>query len=79
MNGSLMELWAVMGPFAKGIVLLLLAMSVLSVAVACERLLALRAAARELPNLVRLAKGLVLGRLILVIVVSHVNPPTKEA
>mgnify|MGYP003417935333 CR=1 FL=1 len=42
-----MELWAVMGPFAKGIVLLLLAMSVLSVAVACERLLALRAAARD--------------------------------
>lgn len=47
MNGSLMELWAVMGPFAKGIVLVLLAMSVLSVATACERLLALRAAARD--------------------------------
>lgn len=47
MNGSLMELWAVMGPFAKGIVLLLLAMSVLSVATACERLFALREAARE--------------------------------
>lgn len=47
MNGSFMELWAVMGPFAKGIVLLLLAMSVLSVTVACERLLALRAAVRD--------------------------------
>jgi len=47
MNGSFWELWTVMGPFAKGIVLLLLAMSVLSVATACERLLALRAAARD--------------------------------
>ncbi len=47
MEMSMLELWRVMGPFAKAIVLLLLGMSLVSVATAIERLLALRAAGRD--------------------------------
>ncbi len=47
MEMSMGELWRVMGPFAKAIVLLLLGMSLVSVATAIERLLALRAAGRD--------------------------------
>jgi biopolymer transport protein ExbB/TolQ len=47
MSHSLFELFTVMGPFAKGIVAILVAMSCASVATAIERMLALRAAARS--------------------------------
>lgn len=48
MEHSLFGLWDVMGPFARGVVLVLLAMSVLSLATALERWVALRGAARDL-------------------------------
>lgn len=48
MEMSLFELWSVMGPFAKGVVLLLLGMSIASLATAGERFMALRAAAQDL-------------------------------
>jgi len=51
MNGSFAELWFHMGPFAKGIVFLLAGMSLLSVATAVERYLAIRRAQRELDRL----------------------------
>lgn len=48
MHLSLFELWTVMGPFAKGVVLLLLGMSIASLATAVERWMAVRAAAQDL-------------------------------
>ncbi len=54
MSLSLVDLWAETGPFARGIVALLTAMSLLSLATAIERLLAVRTAAhvgdRFVPN-----------------------------
>ncbi len=47
MQLSIVELWAVMGPLAKGVVVLLLAMSLLSLATAAEKWLGLRRAGRE--------------------------------
>lgn len=48
MDHSFTELWFHMGPFAKGIVFLLAAMSLASLATAVERMLAIRSARREL-------------------------------
>jgi biopolymer transport protein ExbB/TolQ len=50
MHGSIIELWSVMGPFAKTVVVLLVAMSVASLAVAAERWLAIRAADRSIDD-----------------------------
>jgi biopolymer transport protein ExbB len=47
-----MELWAAMGPLARGVVALLAAMSLASLATAVERLLALRRATRDVAHLV---------------------------
>jgi biopolymer transport protein ExbB/TolQ len=47
MQFSLIELWPAMGPLAKGVMLLLVAMSLVSLAVAVERVLKLARAARE--------------------------------
>jgi len=47
MQHSLVELFLLMGPFAKGIVLLLALMSLASLATGVERLLALRSAERD--------------------------------
>lgn len=47
MQFSLIELWPAMGPLAKGVMLLLVAMSLVSLAVAVERVLKLSRAARE--------------------------------
>ncbi|HZR80225.1 MAG TPA: MotA/TolQ/ExbB proton channel family protein [Candidatus Binatia bacterium] len=47
MQLSLMELWPAMGPLAKGVVLLLVGMSLLSLTVAVERMLALARSGRE--------------------------------
>lgn len=38
MNFSMSELWATMGPFAKGVVVAMLLMSLVSVVITCERL-----------------------------------------
>jgi len=48
MQRSVFDLWLAMGPFAKGIIFLLSAMSLLSLATALERWFALRAAAGQL-------------------------------
>lgn len=48
MHLSLFELWTVMGPFAKGVVLLLLGMSIASLATAVERWMAVRAASQNI-------------------------------
>lgn len=50
MQTSLIDLWTVMGPMARGVVVLLLAMSVASLATAVERTWALRDAHRRLPE-----------------------------
>jgi biopolymer transport protein ExbB len=47
MHFSIIELWAVMGPIAKGVVLLLTVMSLLSLATAAEKWLTFRRAERE--------------------------------
>jgi biopolymer transport protein ExbB/TolQ len=47
MQLSIIELWTVMGPLAKGVVVVLLAMSLLSLATAGEKWIVLRRAARE--------------------------------
>jgi biopolymer transport protein ExbB/TolQ len=47
MHFSLIELWPAMGPLAKGVMILLVGMSLVSLAVAVERLLKLSRAARE--------------------------------
>jgi len=47
MHPPLIDLWAVMGPLAKSVVMLLMAMSVLSLATAAEKWLALRRATSE--------------------------------
>src|SRR5262245_4840315 len=47
MQFSLTELWTVMGPLAKGVVLVLIGMSVLSLTVAVEKWLSLWRAAKE--------------------------------
>lgn len=52
MDHSFTELWFHMGPFAKGVVFLLAGMSLVSLATAVERLFAIGAARRELPQLV---------------------------
>ena len=47
MQFSIVELWGVMGPLAKGVVLVLVGMSLLSFTVAIEKWLTLRRAANE--------------------------------
>ena len=47
MQRSVFDLWMAMGPFAKGIIMLLSAMSLLSLATALERWFALRTAAGQ--------------------------------
>ena len=47
MQLSLMELWPAMGPLARGVVLLLVGMSLVSLTVAVERMLALARSGRE--------------------------------
>jgi biopolymer transport protein ExbB/TolQ len=51
MQHSLMELWSVMGPFARAVVALLLAMSVVSLATAAERFVAIRRTRRRLDDI----------------------------
>jgi len=51
MSLSFSELWSAMGPFAHGIVLLLGLMSFASLATAIDRLLAVRAAAQQVDDL----------------------------
>lgn len=50
-TSSLFDLWTVMGPMARGIVILLLIMSIASLATAVERAWALRDAQRRLSDL----------------------------
>jgi biopolymer transport protein ExbB/TolQ len=52
MHSSMFEMWGLMGPFARSIVLLLLGMSVVSVATAIERLVALRNTARSVDRFI---------------------------
>ena len=47
MHFSMVELWQAMGPLAKGVVLVLLGMSLMSMTVAVAKWLTLRRAARE--------------------------------
>lgn len=47
MHSSLLELWSAMGPVARAVVVLLVAMSLASLAVAAEKILRLRRAANE--------------------------------
>jgi biopolymer transport protein ExbB/TolQ len=53
MHGSIIELWSVMGPLARGIVALLLAMSVASLAAAADRWFAIRTAAGRIDDLLK--------------------------
>jgi biopolymer transport protein ExbB len=57
MHRSLFELWFQMGPFAKGIVFVLSAMSIAAVATAVERLLVYRAATAHLDDLLPQWRG----------------------